>query len=112
MAGVRRFGLSGSVDTGTSGLAFIIVITSAMNVLRTSCVSWICVAFKRILSRMHLTTPMILSQEPPMCEECGELNSHVHPFSCRYEFSSVSLSSIFSSLHAPIKLVPLSDPSI
>ncbi|XP_030580718.1 histone deacetylase HDT3-like [Archocentrus centrarchus] len=32
---------------------------------------------------MRLATPMSRSHDPPMCEEYGELNSHVHPFSSR-----------------------------
>lgn len=39
IAGVKMVGLSGSVDTGMSGLAFITPITSAIKVLSTSWVS-------------------------------------------------------------------------
>lgn len=39
VAGVRMKGSVGSVDTGISGLLFIMAVTSAMKVESTSCVS-------------------------------------------------------------------------
>lgn len=65
IAGVRMVGLSGSIDTGMSGFAFITAITSAIKVLGTSCVS--CDGLLRsIASKIHLTTLMNLSQDLPV----------------------------------------------
>lgn len=54
--------------------------------------------------RILRATPIIRSQDPPMCEECGGLNNQVHPLLARKLFNC-------SSLHAPTKLVPQSDLS-
>lgn len=66
-------------------------------------------------SRIRLAIPMRLSHELHMCEECGGLNCHVQFLlqekGCTWkeEFSVASWWSIFNSLQAPIKLVPLSE---
>ena len=55
--------------------------------------------------------PIILSQAPPMCEECGGLKVQVHPRSLRY--LSMLLTSRLeegcNSLAAPTKFVPRSE---
>lgn len=58
---------------------------------------------------MHRAVLIILSQAPPIWEEWGTLNDHVQPCSCKYPLSSGSSVLMFSSRHAPMKLVPLSD---
>lgn len=104
-------GMSGSVDTDTKGLALIIALTSDVRVLKTSCVRQVEPVWNSIASRIRLATPMSLSQEPPIWDECGGLNIQVHPLSVRYLVSSESFVVISSSLQAPIKFVPRSERS-
>lgn len=54
---------------GTKGLAFIMVITSAMSMARTSCDRWV----EFVLSTILWVIPIILSHTPPMCGSPFEL---------------------------------------
>ena len=105
-------GSSGSLETGISGLAFTIAVTSAISVHKTSWVRRLCCS-RNIESRILRATPIRRSQEPPMCEACGGLNSHEHP--CWFRYLCTVASGWFwlipSSLHAPMKFVPQSDIS-
>lgn len=79
-AGVRMKESSGSVVTGTRGLAFMIAATSAMKVTNTS---WVSLSFslRNMESRILLASPIILSHDPPQWDACGGLNVHVQPCS-------------------------------
>ncbi|MGH0131374.1 UNVERIFIED_CONTAM: hypothetical protein FKN15_045925 [Acipenser sinensis] len=65
-------------------------------------------------SRMRRAIPIIRSHVPPICDECGGLNTQVHLRS-RRNFSTLVWSGLgessFISLQAPTKLVPQSDCS-
>lgn len=111
VAGVRMKGSVGSVDTGISGLLFIMAVTSAMKVESTSCVSLEDAIWRSMESKILRAMPIILSHAPPMCDECGGLKVHMQPWSdrnCSTAFSS-TLEGICRSLQAPMKLVPLSE---
>jgi len=54
-----------SVEMGVKGREFIIVMTLAINVVKTSCVSLVGVFIKRA-SRIRLAIPIILSHTPPI----------------------------------------------
>lgn len=111
ISGESTCGVSGSVDTATSGLALRIALTSIKNVVKTSCVKgplWL----KSKLSCIFLETPIILSHAPPKWEAWGGLNTHLILFSSRYLFDagfSTSSEGMFSSCTAPMKFVPRSD---
>ena len=75
VAGDNTVGESGSVETSTSGLEFIISMASQRTVVRTSWVSHCC--FERMELRIFLATPIILSQVPPICGAFGGLRIHV-----------------------------------
>lgn len=106
--GVSVRGSSGSIETGTSGLEFIIAVASAMNVVRTSCVILDGPSCSIIESKIFRVMPIILSHTPPMWEAWGGLKIHEHPCSARnlMTFVSSKLEGMSSSLHAPMKFVP------
>ena len=64
--GVRISGMSGSVGTGTKGLAFTIAVTSAIWVESTSCIRCAGLMSARVESSMHLVTPIMRSHTPPV----------------------------------------------
>ena len=68
VAGVRTSGASGSLDTGTSGLALTMADTSAIKVVKTSWVKYFDGTSTSIASNTRLVTPIILSHAPPACE--------------------------------------------
>lgn len=72
-------GESGSVVMGTSGRAIMMAITSAINVVRTLCERQMGPDCSNIASRMRRAMPIILSHEPPICDEGGVLKVHVQP---------------------------------
>ena len=61
IAAVRISGTSGSLDTGTRGLACTIAETSAIKVVKTSCVRCFEGTSARIASSIRLVTPIIRS---------------------------------------------------
>ena len=76
--GVSISGASGSEETGISGRELIIAVTSAINVHRTSWVTFNLPAWSNIESRIRRAIPIMRSQLPPMLDACGGLNAHVH----------------------------------
>ena len=112
VAGVKTSGVSASLETGTSGLALTIGDTSAIRVVKTSCVRCFGERSATVASNTHLATPIILSHAPPVCKAWGGLNSHSQPSFSRYfltGLASEGFSTAWSLLHAPTKLVPQSE---
>ena len=84
---VKTSSASGSLETGTSGLALMIADTSAIRVVKTLCVRCFCETSANMASNTRLATPIILSHAPPVCDAGGgggELNSHSKPSFSRY----------------------------
>ena len=79
VAGVRISGTSGSLDTGTSGLAFTIAETSVIRVVKTSCVRCLEGTSASTALSKRLITPIIRSQAPPAWDAWGGLKTHSHP---------------------------------
>lgn len=103
---------SASDYTGTIERELTIAVTSAMNVTSTSWLRFLDVSFVMMDSRIRHLTPIVRSQTPPMCEECGGLKIHVEPLLYRKSFTGLSSTltlSIFKPSVEPIKLVPRSD---
>ena len=67
-----------------SGLALTIADTSAIRVVKTSCVRFFGETAANMASNIRLATPITLSHAPPVCEAWDELNSHSQPSFSRY----------------------------
>ena len=112
--GVRISGMVGSVETVTKGRLLTIAVTSAMKVERTLCVRCLGPSSASIEFKTFLTFPIILSHTPPIWEPWGGLKTHSHrslPRQVSTVCLSISLNAASNSLHAPMKLVPLSERS-
>ncbi|CAL8238531.1 unnamed protein product [Merluccius merluccius] len=66
-------------------------MTSAISVVNTSCVRCLVSDLSNIPSRIRRATPISLSQQPPIWDECGELKVHVQP--CLSSAASTSAAS-------------------
>ena len=103
---------SSGKETGTNGLLLNISVTSAINVTRTSWVSWRLGCFNSMASRMRRARPITLSHTPPMWDEWGALKIQLQPFLFRNLLkvgSSMFTALIPNASVHPTKFVPLSD---
>lgn len=79
IAVVCNKGESASQETGTNGLELIMAVTSVIKVCSSSWVRWEEPEHISIESKIFLATPIMRSQAPPICEECGGLKFHGQP---------------------------------
>ncbi len=91
IAGVRMRSDSGSDDTGMSGLAFMIAVTLAMSVVRTSYERWDLFCSSNMQSKIRRAMPIIRFHAPPIWDAWGGLNTQVQ----------LSVSKYFSILLKP-----------
>lgn len=108
IAGVSIWGTSGSEEMETRGLELMMAVTSAIRVHKTLWVKLLEGVRISIESKILLATPIMHSHTPPMCEDWGWLNCHVHPLLLVYLWTSDSDTTFWNSnsLLAPTKLVP------
>ena len=71
-------------------MALMIPDTSAIRVVKTSCVRCFGETSANMASNTRLVTPIILSHAPPVCDAWGGLNSHPQPSFSRYHLTGLA----------------------